>query len=188
MEMPLRTGRYTLGPEQGAVTVRTGREGAAALMGHDLTLVVTRWRATVKVDATDPARSTVRATIDAASLVVVDARGGPVGITDAQRAEIEANIRTKVLRSDQHPAITFRSTAVSREGKGWSITGNLAIGRRTRPVMLRLRVARSKAPRITATTSIVQTEYGIEPYTALLGALRVKDVVEVAAEVRLPGA
>jgi polyisoprenoid-binding protein YceI len=185
--MPLITGRYTLGPEQGSVTVSTGREGPAALVGHDLTLVATLWRATVKVDAEDPARSTVRATIDAASLVVREARGGPVGLTDAQRAEIEANIRAKVLRSDRHPTITFRSTAVTRDGKRWSITGNLTIRRRTRPATLRLRVARSRTPRITATTAIVQTEYGIEPFAALLGALRVKDVVEVTAEVRLPG-
>ena len=47
-------------------------------------------------------------------------------------------------------------------------------------------VARSRAPRILATTSIAQTAFGIKVYSALLGALRVKDVVDVSVEVRLP--
>ncbi|MBJ7594775.1 MAG: hypothetical protein JF886_07925 [Candidatus Dormibacteraeota bacterium] len=38
--MPLRSGRYTLGPEHGTLLVITGREGGAAGMGPDLTLMV----------------------------------------------------------------------------------------------------------------------------------------------------
>jgi len=57
---------------------------------------------------------------------------------------------------------------------------------KTRPATLAVRVSpRSRIPRVRATTSIVQTEFGIKPYSALLGALRVKDVVELAVEVRL---
>jgi polyisoprenoid-binding protein YceI len=184
--MPLKTGRYTLGPDDGSLLIRTGREGTAALMGHDLTLEATRWKATVTVDAEDPPRSKVTATVDAASLVVRAASGGPVGLTDSQRAEIENNVRTKVLLSDRYPRISFRSTSVAYDGRRTSVTGNLTIQRRARPAVLVLRVARSRAPRIVATTSIDQTAFGIELYSALLGALRVKDVVDVSVEVRLP--
>jgi hypothetical protein len=41
-------------------------------------------------------------------------------------------------------------------------------------------------PRVRATMSIVQSDFGITPYSALLGALRVKDAVEVSVDVRLP--
>jgi polyisoprenoid-binding protein YceI len=184
--MPLRSGRYTLGPGDGTLRVMTGREGAAALMGHDLTLEAARWAATVNVDAEDPSRSRVRATVEAASLVVRDARGGPIRLTDSQRDEIGSIVRDKVLRSDRYPTITFRSTSVVGDVKRASVTGTLTIGRRTREASLQLRVARSKLPRIVATTSIVQTDFGIQPYSALRGALRVKDVVEVRLEVRLP--
>lgn len=184
--MPLTTGRYTLGPADGSLLIRTGREGAAALMGHDLTLMATRWTATVSVDAEDPPRSKVTATVDAASLVVREATGGPVGLTDSQRAEIESNVRTKVLLSDRYPRIAFRSTAVESDGRHTAVTGKLTIRRRARRATLTLRVARSRVPRIVATTSIIQTEFGIEPYSALLGALRVKDVVGVTIDVRLP--
>lgn len=183
--MPLTTGRYTLGPADGSLLIRTGREGAAALMGHDLTLLATRWTATVVVDAEDPPRSKLTATVDAASLVVREASGGPVGLTNSQRAEIESTVRATVLRSDRHPRIAFRSTAVESDGRHTAVVGTLTIRRRTRPATLRLRVVRSRVPRIVATTTIVQTAFGIEPYSALLGALRVKDAVELTVEVRL---
>lgn len=183
--MPLTSGRYVLGPRNGSLLVMTGREGAAGRMGHDLTLEAIRWTATITVDAEDPPCSRVAATVDAASLVVLEARGGPVGLTDSQREQVEAIIREQVLHSDRHPKIAFRSTAVAGDVKRAQVTGTLRIGGRTRPATLRLSVSRARSPRIVAATSIVQTEFGIEPYAALRGALRVKDVVEIRAEVRL---
>ncbi len=183
--MALRSGRYTLGPDNGTLLVMTGREGTAARMGHDLTLLATRWSATVTVDADQPARSKVRATVEAGSLVVREARGGAVGLRESQREEIESIMRTQVLRSDRHPTITFTSTSVEGDGKRATITGNLTIRGRTRAVVLDLRVARTASPRVRARTSIVQTEFSIKPYSALLGALRVTDVVQLAIDVLL---
>jgi polyisoprenoid-binding protein YceI len=184
--MPLTTGSYRIGPDDGSLLIRTGREGAAARMGHDLTLEATRWTATVTVNVEQPLRSKVVATVDAASLEVREASGGPVGLSDGQRAEIEETVRTKVLLSHRHPRITFRSTAVHVEGRRTSVIGALTIRRHTRPATLALRVATARTPRIVAATAVVQTEFGIAPYSALLGALRVKDVVGVTIDVRLP--
>ncbi len=117
--------------------------------------------------------------------MVREARGGAVGLRESQREEIESIMRTQVLRSDRHPTITFRSTSVQRDGMRATVTGNLTIRRRSRAVVLELRVARTASPQVRATTSIVQTEFGIKPYSALLGALRVTDVVEVAIDVLL---
>ena len=41
-------------------------------------------------------------------------------------------------------------------------------------------------PRGTVTTTVVPSSFGVKPYSAMLGALRVRDAVEVRAEVRLP--
>ncbi len=185
--MPLTSGRYTLGPGDGSVVIRTGREGAAARMGHDLTLEATRWRATITVDVDEPSNSRASASVDAASLVVRDASGGPTGLNASQRAEIEAIVRTKVLDADRHPRITFRSTAVHDEGRRAFIVGRLSLAGSTRPIRLDLRLAPSRTPRMVATALVAQSEFGIEPYSALLGALRVKDQVAVTIEVRLSG-
>ncbi len=186
-DVTLRSGRYVLGPNDGTLLVKTGREGAASRMGHDLTLRATRWRATVIVDASVPARSSVQATIDARSLEVMEASGGAVELTDSQKDEIERNTRQKVLHSDRRRTITFASTAIIGGVRKVSITGDLTIGGTTCPATLEARVnVRSDSARIVATTAIVQSQFGIQPYSALFGALRVRDLVELVADVRLP--
>jgi hypothetical protein len=37
-----------------------------------------------------------------------------------------------------------------------------------------------------ASCQVVQSRFGIKPYTGMLGALKIADAVEVRAEVRLP--
>jgi polyisoprenoid-binding protein YceI len=185
--MALTSGTYRLGPGDGDLLVQTSREGAASLLGHDLTLVATRWSATVTVDVRVVARSRVKATIHAGSLQVREASGGAIGLTDSQKAEVERNIREKVLHSDRHPRITFASTSVTGDARKASVTGNLTITGKTRPVTLNVRVdGRSTSPRIHGTASIAQTDFGIRPYTALLGALRVRDVVDIRVAVTPP--
>jgi polyisoprenoid-binding protein YceI len=185
--MALRTGTFTLGPADGTVLIRTGREGAAARVGHDLTLVATRWRAAVHVDARVPTRSTVRAVVEAASLEVREASGGALSLTEAQKKEVETNTREKVLRSRRHPKITFTSIAVEGDAKRALVTGKLAIAGKTREAALAVRVdSRSTLPRVRATMSIVQSDVGMTPYSSLLGALRVKDALELSVDVRLP--
>jgi polyisoprenoid-binding protein YceI len=185
--MALRTGRFTLGPADGTVLIRTGREGAAARVGHDLTLAATRWRAVVHVDARVPTRSTVRAVVEAASLEVREASGGALSLTESQKVEIEEIIREKVLRSPRHPKVIFTSTAVEGGSKRALVKGDLTIAGRTREAAIALHVdARSKTTRVRATMSIVQTDFGITPHSALLGALRVKDAVELSIDIRLP--
>ena len=44
----------------------------------------------------------------------------------------------------------------------------------------------SDADRVTVAATIVQTNHGIKPYSAMFGTLKVKDVVEIEVDVRLP--
>lgn len=183
--MALTSGTYAIGPQDGTLFIRTGREGAAARMGHDLTLEAARWSASVVLDADDPAQSSVTATVDAASLEVRDASGGAIPLTDKQRAEIGANIRDKVLRSSRHPEISFRSTAIAGDATAVTVRGDLTIAGSTRPVQLELKAAPDGA-RVTGAATIAQSDHGIKQYSAMLGALKVKDVVRVEVDVRVP--
>jgi polyisoprenoid-binding protein YceI len=180
----LTTGTYTIGPDQGTLLIRTSREGAAAKMGHDLTLEAARWSAMVVVDAEEPSRSSITATVDAASLEVREAHGGAIPLTDKQRGEVGANIRNKVLNSSNYPEISFRSTLTAGDANGGTVSGDLTIAGRSRPVQLRLTAA-PDADRVTVTATVVQSHHGIKPYSAMLGALKVKDVVEIEVDVRL---
>src|SRR6202008_1392844 len=76
-DMGIEPGTHTLGPADGTLTVLTGRGGAAAKAGHDLTIEVTRW--TAKIEAGEEIAMALMA--DPRSLRVVDGSGGipPLG-------------------------------------------------------------------------------------------------------------
>jgi polyisoprenoid-binding protein YceI len=164
-----------LGPDNASLHVHTYRDGVAAKVGHDLVIEVTRWEATVEADS-------VELTADPRSLAVREGRRGVKPLTDKDRDEIRRNIDEKVLHGKP---IEFRSTAVRRDGEQLAVEGELTMGGSTRPIAARLAVgADGKA---TGTIPLTQSAWGIKPYRGLMGALRVRDEVEIAVEAPMPG-
>ena len=108
---------YTLGPEDGILSVHTERRGTVAKAGHDLLLHVTTWSATLDLDAPS-------------------------------------------LELDADP-----TSLRVREGRG----GMMALDER----------------RVTGAAVLKQTDWGMKPYTALFGALKVADEVRVEIDAEL---
>lgn len=175
-------GTYSLSPAEGRLVLRVYREGFASAMGHDLVLEVTRWSAKVTVDD-DPTRSSLTATADVQSLEIREATGGAKPLSDSDRADIKKNIE-KVLSTRQHSEIAFRSTAVKpAAGNRLTMAGELTIKGVTRPTEFELTIEDRHAK---ATSTVVQSEWGIKPFSAMMGALKVRDAVEIEAEVSVP--
>ena len=107
--MSFRTGTYRLGPDDGTLSVRTGRKGAASKAGHDLLIHVTAWQATLAL-GDDPAATTLELEADATSLRVQEGTGGIQSLGDDDKANIRTTIDDEVLK---RRAIAFRSTAVT---------------------------------------------------------------------------
>ncbi len=173
------TGTYSLGPDNASLQVKTYREGMASKVGHDLVIAVTRWEATVDL-ADDPAASSVELTADARSLEVRDGVRGLKPLTDKDRAEIVKNIDEKILRGQP---IVFRSSAVRPDGERLTVEGELTMAGATRPVTAQLDAGADG--RVSGTIALVQSEWGIKPYRGLMGALKVRDEVEIVADARL---
>lgn len=180
--MSVESGQYRLGPGEGRLLLRTFRDGLAARAGHDLTIEATRWSADLAVGA-DETPSALDVRIDMGSLVVREGAGGVKPLTDRDRREI-AVIARKSLAADRHPEATFSADGFTRDGGGWQVTGSLTLHGQTRP--LRLRVAETRPGHYQITASVVQSDFGIKPYTGFMGALRVRDAVDVEAEGALP--
>jgi polyisoprenoid-binding protein YceI len=161
--------------------VKTYRGGVAARAGHDLVIEVTRWEAIVEI-APDPADATIELHADPGSLEVREGTGGAKPLTDRDRGEIRKTIDAKVLRGRP---IGFRSTGVRPVDGGVVADGELEIAGSTRPVSVPLDVAMG---RIAGTVALTQSEWGIEPYRGLMGALKVRDQVDVVIDVQLPAA
>jgi polyisoprenoid-binding protein YceI len=171
-------GSYTFGPHNGRILVKTYREGLARAVGHDLVIEVGEWSAEANVGE-DPADTTITATAQVDSLNPIEGVGGVRPLTDADRNEIKKNIR-KSLTS---PEISFQSTSVKVAGNSATVSGNLTIMGRSETVDVQLT---ESAGKVKGSFSVLQTRWGIKPYTGLLGALRVADRVDVEFEVDLP--
>ena len=179
--MPLQPGTHTLGPENGTLTVLTGRTGAAAKAGHDLLIDVTAWRATVEVGE-DPALTSIALDVDGGSLRVREGTGGMQPLGPDDKRSIQASIDDEILHRQE---ISFRSTAVDAAPGGDRLTvrGDLTLVGATAPVSFDLIVAGGTG--ITGSAVVRQSDWGITPYSALFGALKVIDEVEVAIDADL---
>jgi polyisoprenoid-binding protein YceI len=177
--MSIQPGTYTLGPANGTLSVRTARSGAAAKAGHDLLIHVTAWEATLEVGE-DPAQTAVALEADATSLRVREGTGGMQSLGDDDKANIQKTIDGEVLKRDD---IAFRSTAVEAADDGnWTVRGELTLVGTARPVSFDLAVAEDG--KLTGRAVVKQSDWGIKPYSALFGALKVADEVEVAIDAR----
>jgi polyisoprenoid-binding protein YceI len=170
-------GTFELGPEAGRLVVRTGRSGLGRRAGHDLTIEATRWSASV--EAREPLdASSVELTVDVDGLEVREGTGGVKPLSDQDRAEIKKNLR-KVLDVRRYPRIRFVSTGVGED----AVEGDLTIMGRTKPVRVR---AALDGDRVRGGATVTQSRWGITPYSAFFGALRLADDVEVEFDLRLP--
>lgn len=181
----IASGKYELGPDQATLRLHTFREGMARKVGHDLVLEVSRWYAIAEVDGDDLTRSTLTASADPSSIVVIDGTGGVKPVSDGDRADIKKNM-DKTLQTGKFSEITFQSTKVESQGQDrFVVHGDLTIVGNTRPATIELTIEGQTAK---ASTAIVQSNWGIKPYSGLMGALKVRDQVEMHIEATVPSA
>ncbi len=175
--MPIQAGTHRFGPENGTLSVRTGRTGAAAKAGHDLLIHVTSWQATLEVGE-DPSQTSVVLDADATSLRVREGTGGVQVLGDEDKASIQETIDDEVLKRMD---ITFRSTAVqtAADGGPLRVQGELTLVGETRPITFDLIVGDDG--RLSASAVLKQTDWGITPFSTLFGALKVADEVVIDA-------
>jgi YceI-like domain len=180
------TGNFRLGPDNGRVVLKTGRQGIAARAGHDLTIEVTRWSAQVEVpdeEAGGVAAATVAAELDLDSLEVREGTGGAKPLTDRDRREIRKTMSGIIGAG----TASFTSSRIIRSGaSGGAIEGTFTLNGQSEPV--RLQVSEPGPGRYRGTATVVQTALGIKPYVGFFGALKLKDEVGVEFEVTIPAA
>jgi polyisoprenoid-binding protein YceI len=167
-------GVHRLGPDNATLSVHTKRGGAAAKAGHDLELHVTRWEATLDLDA-----GTAELTADATSLRVEKGEGGMQKLGDEDKDNIRLTIDSDVL---QKRNIAFRSAEVVASGEGrWRVAGDLELAGQTQPVTFDLLV---DGDAVSGSATVTQTRWGMKPFSALFGTLKVLDEVEVRLQSR----
>ena len=184
--MAATTGNYRLGPDNGRVVLKTGRQGIAARAGHDLTIEVTRWSAQVEVPDDETGgvtAATVKAEFDLGSLEVREGTGGAKPLSDRDRREIKKQMGA-ILGTG---TASFTSSKIVLFGSsGGAVEGTFTLNGQSEPV--RLQISEPGSGRYRGSATVVQTGLGLKPYVGFFGALKLKDEVGVEFEVSIPAA
>jgi polyisoprenoid-binding protein YceI len=156
------------------------KEGLLSKLAHDLKHRVTRF--SVRVDAHTRA---VEAEVDASSLRVECVMNGSVensnGLSQEDKRKIEGQIIDDVLNARKHPLIRFKSSAVLERPDALEIQGILELNNRSRPVSA---LARRENGHYVAQLTINQPDFAIQPFSAMMGTLKIKP--QVLVELRVP--
>jgi len=164
---------HVIGSDTGTLEVRTKKAGAAAKAGHNLRMEVGAWQATIDLDA---AAATL--TADPRSFRVIEGTGGVLPLGADEKAAIPQTIDEEVLKGTP---IEFSSTNVDVAGGRVHVQGDLDLFGTRRPVGFELELADG---RVRGSARIKQSDWGVKPYSALFGTLKVADEVEIAVDAR----
>lgn len=164
------------GPDNGSLKIRTGRTGGAAKAGHDLVIEVESWQATLDLES-QPA---LTLTADSRSLRVLEGSGGIKSLNDSDKADIKKTIDKEVLKGC---AIEFRSSDVQQDaGGGLKVLGDLSLNGKQAPVEFDLAIGDDGD--VSGGATVAQTAFGMKPYSALFGALKVADEVGIEIDAK----
>ncbi|UQX09824.1 YceI family protein [Candidatus Mycobacterium methanotrophicum] len=172
------TGPWTIDASDGELLVHTGVAGRAPKMGHRLTIVMRRWRATVKWSDDAPVAATL--TVDVDSLDVLRGEGGLTPLSGPEKILVRSNA-LRQLDAGRFPKICFEADSIDHSQDGYRLAGTLQIHGKTRPYVIDLGTEDlGDTWRLSAQAVVRQSEFGVKPYSLLMGSLKVADDVTVS--------
>jgi len=158
--------------------VFTYKEGLLSKMAHDLKIEVGRFWLKVETG------SGVEASFDTRSLRVLsaqrDGRDAPRLLSDRDKQKIEGQIVRDVLKSARYPEARFRSSELEELDGGFRVRGRLSLHGRERQLSAQVTAEGSLW---TTELTLHQPDFGIRPFKAAFGALKVRADIKVRLEV-----
>ena len=175
---------WSLDDSTGELVIRTGVAGPAAKMGHRLTILMGSWQAGVNWRARTPVSAELTVVVD--SLQVVKGEGGITPLSGPEKSVARSNA-LKSLDAKKFQHIRFASDDIAKTATGYRLTGEVEIHGKSRPHVIDLTVADSGQEwTMSAHTAITQSDFGIKPYSLVMGSLKVADEVTIEFSGRHP--
>jgi polyisoprenoid-binding protein YceI len=172
------TGVWTIDASDGQLLVHTGVVGRAAKMGHRLTIAMRRWQATVKWSDGEPAAAQLKVDVD--SLEVLHGEGGLTPLSGPEKILVRSNA-LRQLGAGRFPRICFNADTIDQSRDGYRLAGTLQIRGKTRARVIALRAEDlGDVWRLSSQAVVRQSEFGVKPYSLLMGSLKVADDVTVS--------
>ena len=146
--------------------VNTYKEGLFSAIAHDLILRVERFKIEVGQD------HSIKARFDAGSLVVIS----PETLSANDKRSIKLSLEQDVLDVARYPEIIFVSSSVVPDGAGFQVKGRLTLCGSERAIEFEIRDENGKK---SAEILLHQPDFGIRPFSAMLGTLKIKPDVKI---------
>lgn len=178
---------WTVDAGESGLHARTHKDGIASGLAHDHIIGATQMSGKVTFDPADPSTFAISVTVPTASLEVDHPRlrrqyrlDGDIDADD--RKTIAEHMRDEdQLHTSKYPTIAFESTRVTASGPGkYAVEGKLTLRGKTRPVSVPVEVT-MKADRFEGRgmLRITHAQFGFEPYSAMLGAVKNKERIDL---------
>lgn len=180
--------RLRADPAASTLRLWTEKEGLLSKVAHDLCLEPSAF--SVRLERSGARLEAVEVELEVGSLRVLGqvSQGQVIPLSPKDHREIERNLAgPKVLDAARFPRLRWRG-AGAIEGRTIRAEGELTLRGRSAPLALSASLEeREGATWVSGEVRFAQTRFGVTPYKALLGALKVKDEVRVSWELRLEG-
>jgi polyisoprenoid-binding protein YceI len=175
--------RYQIDSKESKFTVRAFAGGLLSAFGHNPTIAIPDFEGEVLVNADAIEESSLRIVIHAASLAVSD------DISGKDRDEINRRMHEEVLESGSYPDIVYECSKLTAsktgEGQYWgALNGELSLHgvTRSQPVSVRVTIT-GDVLRAAGDFSVRQSDYEIEPVSAVGGTVKLKDELKFSFDI-----
>lgn len=111
-----------------------------------------------------------------------DGERQPDTLKEKDIADIEADMAKKVLHPDKYPTVSFSSKAIKEKEGGYHVNGELSLHGVTKPLDF---VIDTSGGDLKGRFTIIQTDYGIKPFKAMMGTLKIKDEMDIGFDLSL---
>ena len=176
-----KTRTYSIVPSESSFWVFVGKTGFLSALAHDHEIGVKSFSGRVVVPAAGAGGGSLELEVDAPSLAVLDKKP-----SEEDKKKIFNSMHNEVLESAKYQKITFKSVSVSdvkqtgNDAYSFVVNGDLTLHGVTKRIAVP--VAATVTPqqlRATGKYTLKQSDYGIKPYSAAGGTIKVKDEVVV---------
>jgi len=175
---------FEVDPARSIVTIEVRRAGTLANLGHDHVVASHDVRGYIA-----PREGRADVYIRVADLVVDEAQlreatGFDTQPSAADIAGTRNNMLTRVLHSDEQPFVVVSATGVRTDATRRVIRPTLVVNgiQRVHDVDAAIEMS-DESMRVTGQTVVLQTDFGIRPFSILGGALQVADALTVRFDI-----
>jgi polyisoprenoid-binding protein YceI len=185
--MSLKAGTYSLNENSGNIYVYTFKEGLLSKLAHDLLIDVTNFKVNANVPEEGFSSGNLDMELQANSLKVIcalkDGERQPDTLKEKDIADIERDMAKKVLHPEKYPTVNFCSKGIQEKEGGYQLKGELTLHGVTKPVEFDVKTTNGE--NLTGMIPLLQKNYKIKPFKAMMGTLKIKNEINIGFDLSL---